>query len=207
MTRDMVPRVSASVVQAGRAPFIVMHLGRRRFLKLSFWASIGALALGAGAGIVNSLYPRQVEPFGGPVVVPAAAIPKAGDPPRQNIEGHFLLANLAPNEGRIAGDEAPSDGGLVALWWKCPHLGCTVPWKADFISPQDPLGRRGWFNCNCHGSTYTKGGVRIFGPATRSMDTMELAVNDVGDITVETGNIRHGDADNIRRAVPWTPPT
>lgn len=181
-------------------------LSRRRVLKIGFWTSLGALAVSAGAGVLNSLYPRKTEPFGGPVVVLANAIPKPGDPPRQNFEGHFLLVNLDRNEGRIAGDGAAADGGLLALWWKCPHLGCTVPWKQDFVSPHDPLGRRGWFNCNCHGSTYTKAGVRIFGPATRSMDTMELAANRDGSITVQSGKVRGGGADNARRAVPWTPP-
>src|SRR4029079_17719030 len=134
------------------------------------------------ASVINSLYPRTVEPFGGPVVVPAAAVPLAGAAPVPNSEGHFLLVNLAADEGRIASDTAPTDGGLLALWWKCPHLGCTVPWKADYMSTQDPLRRRGWFNCNCHASTYTKAGVRVSGPAPRSMDTMEVAVARNGDI-------------------------
>jgi cytochrome b6-f complex iron-sulfur subunit len=207
VTRELVRPEQQSVVETPSRSTGGAHVGRRRFLKLSFWTSLGALAIGAGAGAINSLYPRGVKGFGGPVVMKAVAVPKPADPPRQNVDGHFLLVNLAANEGRIANDGATSDGGLLALWWKCPHLGCTVPWKPDFVSPQDPLGRRGWFNCNCHGSTYTKGGVRIFGPATRSMDTMELTVAANGDITVQTGNRHSGDTDNPRRAVPWTPPS
>ena len=205
MTREITGSEAAAIVDAGGHDRVAAGLSRRRVLKIGFWTSLGALAVSAGAGVLNSLYPRKTEPFGGPVVVPANAIPNPGDPPRQNFEGHFLVVNLAPDEGRIAGDEATADGGLLALWWKCPHLGCTVPWKQDFVSPHDPLGRRGWFNCNCHGSTYTKAGVRIFGPATRSMDTMELAANSDGSITVQSGKVRSGDADNVRRAVPWTP--
>src|SRR4051812_24747907 len=110
------------------------RFGRRRLLKIGFWASLGTLVAGALGGVVNSLYPRKIEPFGGPVVVPANAVPRVGDAPKPNFEGHFLVVNLAPDEGRIANDEAASDGGLLALWWKCPHLGCTVPWKQDFIS-------------------------------------------------------------------------
>ena len=205
MTRDVTARGPDAIVEAPHAA-TPGRVGRRRFLKIGFWTSVGTLALGAGAGVINSLYPRGIQGFGGPVLVRAADVPAAGAAPKQNVEGHFLLVNLAREEGRIANDDAPSDGGLVALWWKCPHLGCTVPWKQDFISEHDALGRRGWFNCNCHGSTYTKGGVRIWGPATRSMDTMELSVASSGDITVETGKVTKGDADNPRRAVPWTPP-
>ena len=138
--------------------------------------------------------------------VRARDIPQPGDPPKPNFDGHFLLVNLAVDEGRIAEDTSETAGGLVAPWWKCPHLGCTVPWKGDFVSSADKLGRRGWFNCNCHGSTYTKAGVRVAGPASRSMDTMELSVAANGDITVQSGKRRNGDTDNPRRAVPWTRP-
>jgi cytochrome b6-f complex iron-sulfur subunit len=117
-------------------------------------------------------------------------------------DGRFLLVNLAPDEGRISGDSAAAGGGLVALWWKCPHLGCTVPWRGDFTSPQDPERRRGWFVCPCHGSTYTKAGVRIHGPAPRSLDTMEVQVVE-GGIVVQTGRRLKGGTDNPRRAVRW----
>ena len=59
---------------------------------------------------------------------------------RANAFGNFwqiLLVNLKPDEGRVASDEAPTAGGLLALWWKCPHLGCTIPWKESFVSPFD----------------------------------------------------------------------
>jgi cytochrome b6-f complex iron-sulfur subunit len=188
--------------RGGRVPSAT----RRTILRWGFWTSIGALFTGGIASLVNALYPRTVEAFGGPVTVDAGAIPKAGAPPQQNIDGHFLLVNLEPDEGRIAGDTEESRGGLLALWWKCPHLGCTVPWKGDYRagSEKDPLDRKGWFNCNCHGSTYTKAGVKVFGPAPHSMDTMAIDVNNDGSITVQTGDRKSGDIDNPRRAVPWT---
>ena len=133
----------------------------------------------------------------------AEQIPEPGDPPKQSIEGHFLLVNLKPDEGRVASDEAPTAGGLLALWWKCPHLGCTIPWKESFVSPFDDLKRRGMFNCNCHGSTYTKAGALVKGPATRAMDTMAIEVTKSG-IIVQTGSIRKGDNDNPRRAIPYS---
>jgi cytochrome b6-f complex iron-sulfur subunit len=208
VTRQLVRLEQHSVVETASPSIGSARLGRRRFLKLSFWTSLGVLVVGAGAGVINSLYPRGIKGFGGPVVVKAIDIPVACAAPKPSIEGHFLLVNLAPEEGRLASDESVSDGGLLALWWKCPHLGCTVPWKPDFrvTTDKDPLERRGWFNCNCHGSTYTKAGVLVAGPAPRSMDTMELAVAPNGDITVETGKVQSGGIDNPRRAVPWTPP-
>ena len=206
MTKNLVRIEAPPVIECSLGPAPERRLTRRNILKLGFWTSLGALAVSSSAGVLNSLYPRGVAGFGGPVAVKAIDVPAAGAPPKPNFDGHFLLVNLAPSEGRIAGDQTAADGGLLALWWKCPHLGCTVPWKGDFISPYDALGRRGWFNCNCHGSTYTKAGVRIFGPATRSMDTMQLTVAPNGDLIVQTGKVRRGDTGNAGRAVPWTPP-
>ena len=206
LTRPPTLPTAIVVAAPARDAAALFALSRRRVLKVGFWGAIFATLAGVGATIVNSLYPRSVEPFGGPVAVPAAKIPKPGEPPVANYDGHFLLVNLAQNEGRIATDDADTDGGLLALWWKCPHLGCTLPWKGDFVAKVDPLGRRGWFNCNCHGSTYTKAGVRVSGPAPRSMDTMQIAVGAKGDVTVQTGKRRSGGLDNPQRATPWSPP-
>jgi cytochrome b6-f complex iron-sulfur subunit len=179
-----------------------LGVGRRTILRWAFWSSIGTALVAAGATVVNSLYPRGITGFGGPVVVPPASIPKPGADPVQIFDAHCLLVNLEPGEGRAVGDATPAPGGLLALWWKCPHLGCTVPWKPGFVY-NDGSGRRGWFNCNCHGSTYTKAGVRVFGPAPRSMDTMEIDVGADGKITVQSGKRTSGDATNATRAVPY----
>ncbi len=136
--------------------------------------------------------------------MPAAHVPKPGAPPLISIEGKFWLVNLAPGEGHIAGDDVSTAGGLVALWRRCPHLGCAVPWKADYVPPPivDEARRQGWFLCPCHGSTYTKAGVRVFGPATRSMDTMLIEVDAAGNVIVQTGQRTKGDTDNPLRATP-----
>lgn len=179
-------------------------LTRRRILKLAFWTSAGTLVAGAVASLVNSLYPRGVRGFGGPVTVPAANVPKPGDPPLISIEGKFWLVNLAPGEGHIAGDDTSTQGGLVALWRRCPHLGCAVPWNSGYVfsEAEGAEKRQGWFLCPCHGSTYTKAGVRGFGPAPRSMDTMLIEVDAEGNVVVQTGQRTKGDTDNPLRATP-----
>jgi cytochrome b6-f complex iron-sulfur subunit len=179
---------------------------RRNLLKLGFWTGVGATLAAAGASVLNNLYPRGASGFGGPIAVPPERIPQPGEPPTQVLDGRFWLANLAPDEGRAAGDGVSAPGGLVALWWKCPHLGCTVPWKESYVAREDPLGRRGFFNCNCHGSTYTKAGVLVRGPAERAMDTMRIELVAGGGIVVQTGERTKGDTDNPRRATPWRPP-
>jgi cytochrome b6-f complex iron-sulfur subunit len=177
-------------------------VSRRRLLRIAFWSGVGAAVAGGAATLVNMLYPRGVSGFGGPIDVAPSAIPAPGDPPRAFPEGRFLLVNLAPDEGRMAGSDAGAAGGLLALWTRCPHLGCTVPWEDSAVF-NDGTGRRGWFRCPCHGSTYTKAGVRVYGPAPRSMDTMAIEVTDSG-IVVQTGDRTKGSTDNTARAIPWT---
>jgi cytochrome b6-f complex iron-sulfur subunit len=77
-----------------------------------------------------------------------------------------------------------------------------VPWKPTFVWPDPATGapRQGWFRCPCHGSTYTDAGIRVFGPAPRSLDTMALTVEN-GRVIVDTGNITSGGPDNPSRAV------
>ncbi len=126
-------------------------------------------------------------------------IPEPGDDPVAIQEGRFFLLNLEPGT-TPNGEETP--GGLLALWKKCPHLGCTVPYRADF----NFLGRTGWFRCPCHGSTYTKeGGILVAGPAPRPMDRFAIEVQEDNSIVVNTGVTvaETGAADNPSKAVPY----
>jgi cytochrome b6-f complex iron-sulfur subunit len=110
-------------------------------------------------------------------------------------EGRFWLVNLSPAQG---------GPGFLALWQKCPHLGCTVPWEANFnfTDPETGRSKKGWFRCPCHQSTYDDAGVRVYGPAPRSMDRMELQIEaSAGRIQVDTGRIVKGTTDNASFAV------
>ncbi|NNC42219.1 MAG: Rieske 2Fe-2S domain-containing protein, partial [Acidimicrobiia bacterium] len=49
-------------------------------------------------------------------------------------------------------------GGFTALWQKCVHLGCRVPWCASSQG----------FECPCHGSKYNAHGEYFAGPAPRN---------------------------------------
>jgi cytochrome b6-f complex iron-sulfur subunit len=168
------------------------RVSRRGILRIGFWTSLSALITGAIGGGINLIYPRRVRGVGGKV----QAGPVSRYPPGSKTaiaEGRFWLVHLTEEQG---------GPGLIALWWKCPHLGCTVPWRPTFSWPDPATGqlKLGWFRCPCHGSTYTDAGIRVYGPAPRPMDTMELTVQD-GQIVVDTGKIRPGGPDNPERAV------
>jgi len=71
--------------------------------------------------------------------------------------------------------------GLVALYQKCPHLGCRVP---ECLTSQ-------WFECPCHGSQYNRVGEKRGGPAPRGMDRFAMEVSN-GQFFVDTGTIIQG---------------
>jgi len=67
------------------------------------------------------------------------------------------------------------ENGYVALYQKCVHLGCRVPWC---LTSQ-------WFECPCHGSKYNRVGEKRGGPAPRGLDRWPLEVSG-GGIVVDT---------------------
>jgi cytochrome b6-f complex iron-sulfur subunit len=177
-------------------------LARRSFLRVSAFSGL-ALFLGSQvAGFLGFFILRKPTGFGGVVTVSAGRIPSAGSEPVRMSDGKFWLANLSGPEGDVLG--VGGTGGLMALYWKCPHLGCSVPWSPGFNGATVNFpGVIGWFRCPCHGSTYSRAGIRVFGPAPRPLDTMALSINGDGSINVNTGAITSGGSDNPLRAVPY----
>ena len=87
-------------------------------------------------------------------------------------------ARAVYDENILAGMEQ----GIVALYQKCPHLGCRVPSCATSQ----------WFECPCHGSQYNRVGEKKAGPAPRGMDRFPVTIGANGDVTVSTGTIVTG---------------
>ncbi len=71
--------------------------------------------------------------------------------------------------------------GVVALYQKCPHLGCRVPWCKTSQ----------WFECPCHGSQYNRVGEKKGGPAPRGMDRFAATVEN-GVVVVDTKTVIDG---------------
>lgn len=176
-------------------------LSRRVFILGSFWTTLSLALIGVLGSPLDFVWLRRVAGAARKIVVAPGRVPNPGEDPILVPEGRFFLVNLQPGT-TPNGEETP--GGLLALWQRCPHLGCTVPWRPDFTF----LARTGWFRCPCHGSTYTKeGGVLVFGPAPRSLDRFPLEVQGDGGVVVTTGVTvaEKGRPDNPRRAVPYEP--
>ena len=168
---------------------------RRVLLLGGFWSGLFLAIVGVLGSPLDFIWPRKLGAFGLPYTVPANQVPPPGGEPLRFPVGRFYLSHLA------AGQEG-SPGGILAIYQKCTHLGCTVPWRPDF----EFAASKGWFRCPCHGSTYTRGGaILVFGPAPRPLDTMAVEVTDNGDVVVNTAAITKGSLDNPKRAVPYSP--
>ena len=76
---------------------------------------------------------------------------------------------------------ASMEQGIVALYQRCVHLGCRVPWCQ---SAQ-------WFECPCHGSKYDRVGEKRDGPAPRGLDRFQALIAG-GNVTVNTGLLALG---------------
>lgn len=76
-------------------------------------------------------------------------------------------------------DDATAAGGLMALWQKCVHLGCRVPWCSTSQG----------FECPCHGSKYNSLGEYESGPAPRNLDRFVVEVNENNRLIVKTSQV------------------
>jgi cytochrome b6-f complex iron-sulfur subunit len=147
---------------------------RRRFLNYAWKGLAAGLVVEAGWTTYDILNPQPSAAFGG--VVAAGSV---GDYPAGTVT-YFL-------DGRFY--VASTEGALVALYQKCPHLGCRVPFC-------DSSGR---FECPCHGSIYNIRGEYIQGPAPRGMDRFPIKIE--GDrVLVDTGTVVEGPPRGVQSA-------
>jgi len=185
-------RSAALVKPAGLppAPWVapdpdVIGVNRRQFFNRTL-VTMMSVSLGTfGLACIAFLYPKRGGGFGSKV--------NAGklDDIIQGIRGGKGFLYLP--EARTWVTEYPIDaiskaeklykgavldgmkGGIVALYQKCPHLGCRVP---NCLSSQ-------WFECPCHGSQYNRVGEKKGGPAPRGMDRFGVTITN-GNVVIDT---------------------
>ena len=188
------------VVQAPPAGIAVPQVSRRKVLLIGFWTGMGAMVLGIVVTILNSIYPRGITGFGTTIAVGAVESLTPGKK-LHNLDAKAWIVRF--NAEQAAHNPPAVEGAVMALYHRCVHLGCTVPYREDF-SFEDPRNGQtypGWFRCPCHGSTYSDAGVRVFGPAPRSLDTFDLSIDSSGIMQVNTGKISSGNETNPSRAI------
>ena len=147
---------------------------RRTFFRYLGWGAISVFASQLAIGLPSFLQPKRLGSFGSTVVAGTVDQLQVGDVVPIPA-GKFYLSRLPE--------------GFVALWWKCPHLGCTVQWLArEPVEDADRgFAQQGHFKCPCHSSQYSRNGQIVRGPAPRPMDRFPLRIDEQGRILVFTG--------------------
>jgi len=164
---------------------------RRQFLNRGITGFFVVGLSGFGAASVAFLWPRLSGGFGS--VIDVGNISDVVTQIRDNNgflyqpEGRMWLTEyptgaLEKARGVYSPPElAGMEAGVIALYQKCPHLGCRVP---ECVTSQ-------WFECPCHGSQYNRVGEKKAGPAPRGLDRFAMQVSG-GRLAVDTGTIIQG---------------
>lgn len=168
----------------------VTDVGRRKFLLRGVGFASMAFLVQFALASIDFLYPRLRGGFGARISIGNADDLRneisATREPKFIADGRFYIALYEGNPGDAA--EIPTYrnanvdvSGFMAMYRKCPHLGCSVPWC--------PPAK--WFECPCHGSKYSINGEYRDGPAPRGMDLFRVEV--VGDqVVVDTSSVIPG---------------
>jgi cytochrome b6-f complex iron-sulfur subunit len=136
-------------------------LTRGQFLGIAWTGSLALIAAQVGLALVKFIQPVAKSGFGGEVFAGKVEEFAVGTINRV-LAGRFFISR--------------TENGMLALWQKCTHLGCAVPWVEE----------EGLFHCPCHGSLFDEVGEVVGGPAPRPLDTFPIAV--LGDeVWVDTG--------------------
>jgi cytochrome b6-f complex iron-sulfur subunit len=181
------------------------EITRRSFMRRMLGVGIGILSLEFLGGTLAFMWPNLTEGLGAqislgtaddintaapewaeglPYVYNAANLFFVNVPAaKARVEGDGSVSSPVPDPGTDVDPELPlPDRSVLALWRKCPHLGCQVPQLCD---------QSQWFECLCHGSKYTVLGEKRDGPAPRGMDRFEVLVEG-GVYVVDTRQVVSG---------------
>ena len=165
---------------------------RRQVLNRGIVASMLLAISGFSGAMLAMLWPSLSGGFG--AKIRAGSVEEVLGEIAQTKEPFYYAAgrfyvNPFPKEAVGAASKITAYGalipgfeqGLVAIYQKCVHLGCRVPWCKTSQ----------WFECPCHGSQYNRVGEKKGGPAPRGLDHFPVSV-DGGNVVVDTGQVIPG---------------
>jgi cytochrome b6-f complex iron-sulfur subunit len=191
LPRHAEPAPSEAALPARRAPGDeTLGVTRRQFFNRSILLGIGLGVTTFGASTLAFLWPTATKSgFGEKIQVGSVADVQAAIAKKQPFYNATARAYLTPypkadlaKAKKVTAYTPPIIAGMelgyVALYQKCPHLGCRVPW----------CDTSQWFECPCHGSKYNRVGEKVGGPAPRGMDRFPFTISG-GTFTVDTGSV------------------
>jgi cytochrome b6-f complex iron-sulfur subunit len=163
---------------------------RRQFFNRGILTGLSLAVAGFGGAALAFLWPSGASGFGGKINVGSTDdVDKAiaDKMPFYNAAAKVYIQPYPKQDLKKAEKVYASTitagmaQGYVALYQKCVHLGCRVPWCQTSQ----------WFECPCHGSKYNRVGEKRGGPAPRGLDRFPLSVSG-SSVVVDTGTIVQG---------------
>jgi cytochrome b6-f complex iron-sulfur subunit len=173
-------------------------ISRRSFMRRMLGAGVGLLSLEFAGATLAMLWPGPGEGLGvehrlGTLAQINGQFPSwASGVPFEFRPARAFLVNVPAATAMARGEEAvtPSPGAsdILALWRKCPHLGCMIPAACESTDR---------FQCYCHQSTYNILGEKLeLGPAPRGMDRFPVRIDEEGVVIVDTRELIEGPPKN-----------
>jgi Rieske Fe-S protein len=183
-------------------------VSRRSFMRRMVGAGVGLLSLEFVGGSIALLWPGPGDGIGVEHRVGTLAELRGVFPrwehgiPAEFRPARAFIVNVPAAKAFAAGEDRPvTDPGaadILALWRKCPHLGCMIPAACD---------ERGRFQCYCHQSTYNIVGEKLeLGPAARGMDRFPVRIEKNGMLVIDTREIVKGPPKGTLTFVDPYPP-
>lgn len=165
-----------------------MAVSRRQFLNRAWTLSFTGFLGFFGMSSLSFLWPKLTGGFGTKITagnyedILALVGPDNNFTPLFIPEGSFWLTYYeGTGDAPVYEAIGAVDSKLQALYRKCVHLGCSVPY----------CGESKLFECPCHGSKYRLHGEFLSGPAPRGLDRFPVLLE--GDkVVVDTGKIEVG---------------
>lgn len=160
---------------------------RRQFFNRAMGATFGTFLGVLGIDILAFLWPKLSGGFGADVntgltaqdLLDQAINDDGSVTPVFIPEARAYIVPAPPTLSEEFQGKNVEAGGVMALYQRCVHLGCRVPWC------QPSQG----FECPCHGSKYNGIGEYSAGPAPRNLDRFVVNLNDLGELVIQTRGI------------------
>jgi cytochrome b6-f complex iron-sulfur subunit len=173
-------------------------LTRRSFMRRMLGMGVGLVSLEFIGATLAFLWPKMGDGLGVEYRLGTLDELNAFNPtwargePFEFRPARAFVVNVPAATAMARGEEpfVPSPGAdeILALWRKCPHLGCMIP---------RACADRSRFQCYRHQSTYNILGEKLeLGPAPRGMDRFPVRIEPDGVLIVDTRELVEGPPKN-----------
>jgi cytochrome b6-f complex iron-sulfur subunit len=176
--------------EGGRAK--TAPLSRRDFFRRALVTSLAIFGAQFGGASIAFLWPNLKGGFGSTINAGSindikSQIQQTGQPFYYGAGRFYIVPYSGTGKDEATGVDYFAEGYLIegvplmALYQRCVHLGCRVPY----------CQQSQWFECPCHGSKYNKAGEYQLGPAPTGLQRFPITEAS-GNIMVDTSTLNPG---------------